>query len=763
MSLVLPAFDLQHADDAIAVYIGAGLRPILVHAPTAGGGCTCGQDHKATGKHPIAKNWQKQTTLDDLQDQLARLKFKPNVGIVLGAQPSGVYLVAIDVDDEARLLVLEGELGKLPETVRCDSGRGYRLLYELGSEIAIDSVRNVTGLHGEPGVDCKAEGGQIVVAPSVHQNGKRYVWTRVGEIAKLPASWALELVQRTIPEWARDLTPQSIKDDKRTRTRAERYLAKALFDDCASIANVGEGMRNKTLYKCAVALFSLAAGLQLTVKWGDVSRELQDASKRAGLPEREFLKTIVSAETHVRTTGQVRVPVGLTDPGTDPGVGSAGPSVVPSASDPLTLIRLQDDRGSPAKTAGNVAMLLSLHPIWKEGPVFDSYSQTEIWPEPIPDPIANVHRAEREIVDADHAAIQEWLMSMPSSHCVRVGLDVVASGVHLASARKTIDLLVQWVEALPEWDGVPRIDTWTSIYLRCDDTDYARATGRAWLVATIERVFSPGAHVDVAPVLEGPQKSGKNRALETLFAGGPSWAPWLCTVRGDAMDQDENKRIACGRWILHDDEMRARDPKYLDAIKSWHSRMRETYRLPYAREITVAMRRGLLVTSTNLRTYLHDDTGNRRWWPWATGRIDISALERDRLQLLAEALAVLMTGERWRDRITERIYAEALRVADDRRVLDPIVQQLDMLLSTGKFRGVGRPEVLTTQSLGEVLGYGIEKIDRAFETRVGAAMKELGYRTQRETLKDGTRVRKYVPDAMVGQQVAEEVGQKNDQ
>jgi predicted P-loop ATPase len=454
----------------------------------------------------------------------------------------------------------------------------------------------------------------------------------------------------------------------------------------------------------------------------------------------------------------VRVPVALTDPGTDPGVTPSVASVHLAADDPLGAIALQDDRGSPAKTAGNVALLLAKHPDWHGGPAFDAYSQTEIWPDPIPEPIASIHRAAREIVDADHAAIQQWMMSLPSTHRVRVGLDSVAAGLHLASSRRRIDLLCEWIAALPAWDQKNRLSNWPATYLGCNDNTYTRVTGRAWLVAAIERALTPGILVDVAPVLEGPQRSGKNRALETLFAGGPPWAPWLCGVRGDAMDSDNAKRLACGRWILQDDEMRARELKYLDAIKSWHSRTQETFRLPYAREITVAKRRGLLIANTDKHHYLHDETGNRRWWPWRTGRIAIEKLARDRLQLLAEALAVVQNGARWRDEVTDTVYLEALRVAEERRLVDPLLEQIQTLVEVGSFRGVPKPVVLTTQTIGTALGYGIEKIDRAFETRVGAAMHELGFYAQRQTIGNGTRVRAYVRETVgqVDQTLADE-------
>jgi hypothetical protein len=766
----LPPADLAGPDEALKYLIDNGLTPVWIWPPQDGEQCTCGKKHSASGKHPIAKSWQKRATFDELADQLARFKFTPNIGIVLGEQPGGEYLIGMDVDDEPRLTAIVGDLGPLPDTVRGESGRGYRLLFELGNEVNRDELRNITGLCGEPGVDVKIKGGQVVVAPSLHLSGKKYTWTKFGEIARLPSAWALALLPKsyTVPPWVEGYTPTTMKEDKRAKKRAEKYLEKAVLADASLLASSREGTRNTVLHKSVVRCLSLCAGLQLPEHWEWVQREMHKAALAAGLRESEVTRTIASAERYVRESGQVRFPVGLKDPprakSTGPAApgpksppdeheptgapGEAPPSPPPPDSpppgggyegDPLETIKLSMDRGSPAKTAGNVYMLLSLHPVWRGGPRLDTYSQTEIWPMPLPHPIANIHRVEREIVDADHAAIQAWLMSQPDSHRVRVGIDTVTHGLRLAASRSSCDLLRDFINTLPGWDGTERVGTWTTVYLGCPDTPYARATGKAWMVAAIERALVPGTVVDVIPVLEGGQKSGKNYALEVLFAGGPSWAPFIQIIAGQDLEKPETLRLACTRWVLHDDELRARDPKRVDALKSWASRTRETFRLPYSREITVAGRRAVLVTSTNLESYLHDETGNRRWWPWATGKIDVPALDRDRLQLFAEALhLVINCGAGWRDGM-DAIYEETLKQSDSRRVRDPLVEKIATLFAQGRLA-----DPVTTNTIGTTLGFPVDRIDRALETRVGSAMRELGYHSTRVSGPDGVRMRAYV-------------------
>ena len=334
MSLSLPTAVLVGPDDALKFYIDAGLKPILIHAPKDGG-CTCGKAHEptangssSTGKHPVASKWQKPATLDELQDQLARLKFRPNVGIVLGEQPGGEYLVAVDVDDEPRLQAIIAELGPLPETVRGESGRGHRLLFELGDEVNREELRNVTGLCGSPGVDVKVKGGQVVVAPSMHPRGTPYTWSRFGKIERLPAAWALALMPKSysVPKWAEKYTPQTMRENAKVKKRFESYLENAVLGDANALTATKQGSRNSLLHKSVVRCLALCAGMSLGGQWSWVQQELTRAAISAGLPKTEVERTVASAEKYVRESGAVRVPVSLQP--------NAQPSPAPPPTEP---------------------------------------------------------------------------------------------------------------------------------------------------------------------------------------------------------------------------------------------------------------------------------------------------------------------------------------------------------------------------------------------------------------------------------------------
>ena len=299
----------------------AGLKSVLLHSPTPSGGCSCGKVHdkssqgsSSTGKHPISPGWQKKDpSFDELRDQIARLKFVPNIGIVLGKQPGGEYIIAVDVDDAERFAELEAELGTLPETPRCDSGRGYRLFYTIPIEIDVDRLTNVTGLGGKPGVDVKAERGQVVVAPSLHANGKRYQWTVIGPINPLPAQWGMQLLKKfEKPKSIEKYTPAEVVKPGRARNRSEAYLNAAITGETRALAACGEGMRNNTLYKSACRLFEICGQLHLSHQWQTIHDDLLRAAKTAGLDESESLKTIGSADNNIRAKGNF-VPMVLPD------------------------------------------------------------------------------------------------------------------------------------------------------------------------------------------------------------------------------------------------------------------------------------------------------------------------------------------------------------------------------------------------------------------------------------------------------------------
>jgi hypothetical protein len=172
--------------DFVTRYARLGLHPILLHGLSEDGRCTCGRSEctDSRGKHPVHRGWQNAPLNVAALDAALEKNWRFNVGLRMGRQPSGIVLIAIDVDGPRSLLgPLEAEEGLLPPTLTASTGKGLHMIFRMpaGCEPPPNRVRLA------PGIDVRSEGGQIVVAPSRHQSGRRYRWIDAREPAELPS------------------------------------------------------------------------------------------------------------------------------------------------------------------------------------------------------------------------------------------------------------------------------------------------------------------------------------------------------------------------------------------------------------------------------------------------------------------------------------------------------------------------------------------------------------------------------------------------
>ena len=151
---------------------------------------------KPGGKHPPMASWQHAATTDPAKvDAWWRGLYRGHgVGMAMG---QGVFALDVDVSDgkpgAETLADLEARYGALPATVEQITGSGGRhLLFACA-----DEVRNNASTKLGPGLDIRGDGGQIVVAPTVHPNGTPYAW-REGR-----APWEIDVAEA--PRWLVDL------------------------------------------------------------------------------------------------------------------------------------------------------------------------------------------------------------------------------------------------------------------------------------------------------------------------------------------------------------------------------------------------------------------------------------------------------------------------------------------------------------------------------------------------------------------------------
>lgn len=204
----------------------------------------------------------------------------------------------------------------------------------------------------------------------------------------------------------------------------------------------------------------------------------------------------------------------------------------------------------------------------------------------------------------------------------------------------------EFIDNLPEWDGVERVDTLLIDYLSAADNAYVRAVTRKTLCAAIKRVMYPGCKFDSMLVLNGPQGVGKSTLIAKL-AG--EWFSDSLNL-GDTKDKTAAEKLQ-GYWILEIGELAGLKKAEVETLRSFLSRQNDIYRAAFGKRATPHLRQCVFFGTTNAESgYLRDTTGNRRFWPVKTpghGKKQSWNLTHEEiLQIWAEAYVYVKHGEK---------------------------------------------------------------------------------------------------------------------
>lgn len=274
-----------------------------------------------------------------------------------------------------------------------------------------------------------------------------------------------------------------------------------------------------------------------------------------------------------------------------------------------------------------------------------------------------------------------------------------------------------------KWDGKDRLKTWLPYYTGAKDTIYTRTVGVKTFIGAIARIYQPGCKFDTMLILEGRQGTGKSSVVMTL--GGPWYADFH--IDPHAKDTIQNLR---GKWIIESSEMVVLKRSDANSLKSFLSKQSDRIRLPYGRTSQDFLRQCIFIGTINpdsTNSYLLDSTGNRRFWPVATGFIRLEQLKQDINQLWAEALHLYRNGESWHLDDPDIIKMAEFEV-ESRLEKDPWEDMIDIYLSDLSDNSGGQIEAVTTSEVAcNVLNISAMRITRTAQMRIADCFERLGW------------------------------------
>ena len=162
------------------------------------------------------------------------------------------------------------------------------------------------------------------------------------------------------------------------------------------------------------------------------------------------------------------------------------------------------------------------------------------------------------------------------------------------------------------WDGTERIRFCLHRFLGSDTDDYTYEALKLFLLGAISRAFKPGCKFEVMLCLVGGQGAGKSSFFRLLAVNDDWFSDDL-----KKLDDENVYRKMQGHWIIEMSEMMATvNAKSIEDIKSFISRQKETYKIPYETHPEDRPRQCVFVGTSNNMDFLPlDRTGNRRFAP----------------------------------------------------------------------------------------------------------------------------------------------------
>ena len=332
-------------------------------------------------------------------------------------------------------------------------------------------------------------------------------------------------------------------------------------------------------------------------------------------------------------------------------------------------------------------------------------------------------KSDRPIRQVDEFSYQGWLHD---HGMYKLSIDSVRAAIQLEAQNHTYHPVRKYLEGLPAWDGINRVENVLSQYGGAEDNAYVRACSKMLFLTLIARPMSPGCLARQIVVLESNEDRGKSSFVRMLSPNDE----WVLENKIDPRDEKRTPAIISRSWIIELPELASfRTDEEVEIIKAFISRRFERYIPMYGRFEIQKPRSFVLVGTVNGKNYLPPNSENTRFFPvplLCDGRknVDVKGFEKARDQVYAEAMKRWKSGEQyWIDQ--DDISSIASYMRHSRQNTDPWFDIIEMYVKDKNI-------IWSQDIVGELLNLPRERQNAMASRRIASIMDQLGYSRERK-------------------------------
>lgn len=315
---------------------------------------------------------------------------------------------------------------------------------------------------------------------------------------------------------------------------------------------------------------------------------------------------------------------------------------------------LQMDKGKALATIENLMTLLTSHSIICQYNVISKRIEISIPGEGFSED------------NEDSAALARILSRLRES---KIPSDGYCEYLAYIGEKNAYNPALEWIKNAP-WDGKDHIADLCST-ITAEHEESKNLFLRRWLITAAAMAALYDVDAAGCLVLQGSQGIGKTWWIRKLAPTDTRLIRTGATI--NPRDRDSLSQLI-RYWIAELGEIGSTFKRAdIDSLKAFITDSRDILRRPFGRADQVYPRRTALIASVNERIYLHDETGNRRFWTIACKSVD-SYHNVDMQQVWAQALALLDSGETWQMSAEEKKWVHFIN--NSHLQIDPITEMV---------------------------------------------------------------------------------------